>query len=57
MPVRIRKTDGYSVSTPSGTKAKNTTKTKAQRQANVLRAVEHSDWKPTGKPARRKHPS
>jgi len=50
-PVKIAKTDGsYKVSTPGGTKAKKTTKAKAQRQANLLRAVEHSDWRPTGKP-------
>jgi len=51
MPVSIKKKDGYQVSTPGGVKAKSTTKTKAERQANLLRAVEH-DWKPTGKPAR-----
>ena len=53
MPVKIRKVDGYRVSTPGGVKAKSTTKKKAQRQANLLRAVEHG-WKPTGKPARDK---
>lgn len=53
MPVRIKKTDHkYRVSTPGGTKAKGTTKTKARRQGNLLRAVEHG-WKPTGKKARR----
>lgn len=51
MPVKIRKVDGYRVSTPSGVKAKSTTKTKAKRQASLLRGVEHG-WKPTGKPAR-----
>lgn len=51
MPVSIRKTDGYTVSTPGGVKAKRTTKAKAQRQANLLRAVEHG-WRPTGAPAR-----
>ena len=52
MPVRITKTDGkYRVSTPGGVKAKGTTKAKAHRQANLLRAVEHG-FKPTGKPAR-----
>jgi len=53
MPVKIRKVDGYKVSTPHGTKAKHTTKSKAKRQANLLRAVEHG-WVPTGKPARKK---
>jgi len=51
MPVKIRKVNGYRVSTPGGVKAKKTTKKKAQRQANLLRAIEHG-WKPTGKPAR-----
>ena len=53
MPVKIKKVDGYRVSTPSGVKAKSTTKTKARRQANLLRAVEHG-WKPTGKSARKR---
>lgn len=52
MPVTVRKIDGkYSVSTPNQTHAYGTTKKKAQRQANLLRAIEHG-WKPTGKPAR-----
>ena len=51
MPVRVAKTNGkYRVSTPSGTKAKGTTKEKAVSQARLLRAVEHG-WKPTGKKA------
>lgn len=53
MPVKIRKVDGYRVSTPGGVKAKHTTKAKAQRQANLLRGIEHG-FKPTGKPARGK---
>jgi len=52
-PVKIRKVNGYKVSTPGGTKAKSTTKAKAQRQANLLRAIDHG-WVPTGKPARKK---
>ena len=52
-PVKIKKVDGYKVSTPGGTKAKSTTKAKAQRQANLLRAIDHG-WVPTGKPARKK---
>ena len=52
-PVKIRKANGYKVSTPGGTKAKSTTKAKAQRQANLLRAIDHG-WVPTGKPARKK---
>jgi hypothetical protein len=55
MPVTIRKKkgDGYTVSTPHGTKAKGTTKAKAKRQRNLLNAVEHSNWRPTGKKARK----
>ena len=53
MPVKIKKTDGYQVSTPHGVKAKHTTKKKAEAQANLLRGVEHG-WKPTGKPAKKK---
>ena len=51
MPYKIGKVkgDGYRVTSPHGTKAKGTTKAKAQKQVNLLRAVEHSDWKPTGK--------
>ena len=53
MPVKITKTDGkVRVTTPGGVKAKATTPAKAQRQANLLRGVEHG-WKPTGKSARR----
>ena len=52
MPVTIRKKDGYEVRTPSGVKAKNTTKQKAEAQKRLLNAVEHG-WKPTGKPAQK----
>jgi len=46
-PVRITKTDGkYKVSTPHGTKAKGTTKAKAEKQKRLLNAIEHG-WKPT----------
>lgn len=50
MPEKITKNkDGsYRVSTPGGTKAKHTTKDKAQKQARLLRAVDHG-WKPTHK--------
>ena len=48
-PVRITKVDGYKVTTPHGTKAKNTTKEKAEKQAKILRAVEHTSWRPTKK--------
>lgn len=54
MPVKINKTDGkYRVSTPHGTKAKATTRKKAEAQKRLLNAVEHG-WKPTGKKAKRK---
>ena len=55
MPVRTRKLSSgkVQVSTPGGVKAKATTPEKAQKQANLLRGVEHG-WKPTGKPARKK---
>lgn len=52
MPVKITKTDGYKVSTPSGVKAKHATKENAEAQKRLLNAVEHG-WKPTGKPARK----
>jgi len=52
MPVTIKKVDGYQVSTPHGIKAKNTTMVKAKSQERLLNAVEHSDWRPTGKPAK-----
>jgi ribosomal protein S30 len=53
MPVHISKTSGgkYRVSTPNGVHAKHTTKKNAERQRNLLNAVDHG-WKPTGKPAR-----
>jgi len=53
MPTRIRKVNGYRVSTPGGVKARHTTKRKAESQKRLLYAVDH-DWKPTGKSARRK---
>ena len=54
MPVKITKTDHkYSVKTPSGTKAKATTKEKAEAQRRLLEGVERG-WKPTGKPARKR---
>ena len=52
MPVKIKKIDGYRVSTPHGVKAKHTTKAKAKAQANLLRGVEHG-WQPTGAKARK----
>ena len=42
MPVKITKTKGgYKVSTPGGTKAKRTTKKKAEAQRRLLNAIEH----------------
>lgn len=41
MPVRIRKVNGFRVSTPGGVKAKHTTKAKAEAQARLLRGIEH----------------
>ena len=46
MPVSIKKVDGYRVSTLHGTKARHTTKKKAEAQKRLLNAVEHS-WRPT----------
>jgi len=56
MPVKVTKTDGYSVRTPGGVKAKKTTKKKAEAQKRLLNAVEHG-WKPTGKPAAKHTPT
>ncbi len=53
MPVKIQKSGKkYKVSTPGGTKAKGTTKKKAEAQARLLRGVEHG-WHPTGKKAKK----
>ena len=53
MPYKMKKVDGYRVTSPHGVKAKHTTKGKAQAQINLLRAKEDNpNWKPTGKPAR-----
>ena len=41
MPVKITKVDGYKVTTPHGTKAKRTTKKKAEKQKRLLNAIEH----------------
>lgn len=51
MPVTVKKEDGYRVSTPGGTKAKNTTLAKAKAQKRLLNAVEHTDWRPMGRQA------
>jgi len=45
-PVKITKTNHkYKVTTPSGTKAKGTTKAKAEKQERLLNAIKHG-WKP-----------
>jgi len=41
MPVKIKKVDGYRVSTPHGVKAKSTTKEKALAQERLLNMKEH----------------
>ena len=55
MPTRITKIkeEGYQVSTPGGVKAKRTSLRNAKRQTRLLRAIEHSDWRPTGKKRRK----
>jgi len=54
MPVKITKTDHkFKVTTPHGTKAKGTTKKKAEAQARLLRGVEHG-WVPTGTKAKKR---
>ncbi len=55
MPTKITKTDGkYKVSTPNAVHAKGTTKKKAEAQKRLLDAVDHSDWRPTGKKGSKK---
>jgi hypothetical protein len=53
MPVSINKlrNGSYRVTTPGSVKAKHTTRGKAERQARLLRAVDHG-WVPTGKHVR-----
>jgi len=41
MPWKVRKVDGYQVSSPGGVKAKNTTLENAEAQVRLLRGVEH----------------
>jgi len=55
MPVKIRKTKGnkYKVTTPSGTKAKATTKARAEAQRRLLNAIEHG-FRPTGRKRKKK---
>lgn len=53
MPGTLRKTNGYKATWGGEVTAKSTTFQKGQAQLSLLRAKEHSDWVPTGKPARR----
>ena len=47
MPYRVKKVDGkYKVTSPSGVKAKGTTRAKAEKQARLLRAIKHG-FRPT----------
>lgn len=55
MPYGIREEDGTWVvynKDDGDIKGRHKSKIKAQRQINLLRAVEHG-WEPTGKPARK----
>jgi hypothetical protein len=53
MPVTLENLPGdkVRVSTPGGVKAKATSFQKAMAQKRLLNAVEHSNWRPTGKKA------
>ena len=51
MPTKTTKVNGYRNSTPSGVKAKSTTKKKAKSQRRLLLAIEHG-FKPKGLPTR-----
>jgi hypothetical protein len=55
MPVKIQSVGKgkYRVSTPRGTKAKHTTKAKAEKQKRLLNAIDHG-FKPTARPAKKK---
>ena len=50
MPVKVTRTASgkHRVTTPGGTKAKGTTKAKAERQCRLLEGVERG-WAPRGK--------
>ena len=51
MPYKITPNKGnYKVTSPSGVRAKGTTKTKARRQVNLLEGIEHG-WRPSRKGA------
>ena len=46
MPYKLRKVNGYRVSSPHGTKAKKTTLRKAKAQVRLLQGIKRG-WKPT----------
>jgi len=54
MPYKIKKTNGHTVTSPHGVKARNTTKKKAEAQVRLLRAIEHN---PDFRPRKQKHHS
>ena len=41
MPYKMKKVDGYKVSSPRSVHAKNTSKTKARKQIMLLNMLEH----------------
>ena len=47
MPGKVKRINGHQVKWGDKVTAKSTTKAKAQRQLNLLRAKEHSDWEPS----------
>lgn len=52
MPYKVNKTkSGYSVTSPHGVKAKNTTKANAEAQVRLLQAIKHNpDFVPRKQP-------
>lgn len=55
MPVTVSKVgpNKYRVSTPSNVHAKGTSRKKAMAQMRLINAVEHSNWKPTGRKSKK----
>ena len=51
MPAKITKqlNGKWMVRTPNRIHGRDMTKTNAEKQRNLLNAIEHSDWKPTNK--------
>jgi hypothetical protein len=53
MPYTMKRLNGkVRVSGPSGVHSKGTTPEKAKKQVRLLHAIEHSDWRPTGRKAK-----